>query len=66
VSEEHPVPTGDIWKTSRILLPQSLAALKWKDAFTGAELVPVRSGDTAWLFVGQALKQLPVALLVNG
>jgi (1->4)-alpha-D-glucan 1-alpha-D-glucosylmutase len=66
VSEEHPVPTGDIWKTSRILLPKSLAALKWKDAFTGAELVPVRSGDTAWLFVGQALKQLPVALLVNG
>jgi (1->4)-alpha-D-glucan 1-alpha-D-glucosylmutase len=65
VSEERPVPTGDIWKTSRILLPKSLAALTWKDAFTGAELVPVRSGDTAWLFVGQALKTLPVALLVN-
>jgi (1->4)-alpha-D-glucan 1-alpha-D-glucosylmutase len=65
VGEERPVPIGDAWKTSRVLLPKSFAALTWKDIFTGAELRPVTNGDTSWLFVGQVLKQLPVALLVK-
>jgi (1->4)-alpha-D-glucan 1-alpha-D-glucosylmutase len=66
VSEERPVPIGDAWKTSRLLLPRRLAAMRWKDAFTGAELIPVKNGDSAFFFVGQALKHLPVALLVSG
>jgi (1->4)-alpha-D-glucan 1-alpha-D-glucosylmutase len=64
VTEERPVPLGDMWRTSRIVLPKSLAGLTWRDAFTGTALKPVTSGDSAWLFVGQALKHLPVALLV--
>jgi hypothetical protein len=45
-------------------VPQSLAALTYRDVFTGAEVRPVTSGETAWLFVGQVLKTLPVSLLV--
>jgi (1->4)-alpha-D-glucan 1-alpha-D-glucosylmutase len=65
VSEERPLPLGDTWKTSRVLLPKSLAALTFTDAFTGATLRPVVAGESAWLFVGQALKELPVSLLVT-
>ena len=63
VTAEHPVPLADRWRTSRLHLPKALAALTYRDAFTGAEIRPVTSGDSAWLFVGQALKHLPVALL---
>jgi malto-oligosyltrehalose synthase len=63
VTPEHPVPLADRWRTSRIHLPKSLAGLTYRDVFTGAEIRPVTAGESAWLFVGQALKQLPVALL---
>ena len=56
VSPEHPVPLGDRWRTSRIHLPKSLAGLAYRDVFTGAEIRPATSGDSAWLFVGQVLK----------
>ena len=61
---DHPVPCGDQWKTSRVMLPMSLASLTFTDIFTGAEIKPVVANDSAWLFVGQALKTLPVSLLV--
>jgi (1->4)-alpha-D-glucan 1-alpha-D-glucosylmutase len=64
VTAEQPVPLGDRWLTSRVLLPKSLAGLTYRDAFTGADIRPVTSGEGSWLFVGQALKQLPVALLL--
>lgn len=64
VSAEHPVPLGDRWRTSRVHLPNSLAALTYRDVFTGAVIRPATSGDHAWLFVGQALMSLPVALLM--
>ena len=60
---EHPVPLGDRWRTSRVHLPKALAGLTYRDAFTGAEIRPVLSGDNAWIFIGQALKHLPVTLL---
>jgi (1->4)-alpha-D-glucan 1-alpha-D-glucosylmutase len=66
LTAEHAVPLGDRWRTSRVHLPKALAALTYRDAFTGAEIRPVTGGDDAWLFVGEALKQLPVALLVAG
>jgi len=62
---ERPLPLADIWKTTRVLLPPSLAALTYTDVFTGLELRPARHNDTAWLFVGQALRVLPVALLTS-
>jgi (1->4)-alpha-D-glucan 1-alpha-D-glucosylmutase len=64
VDAEHPVPLGDMWKTSRVLLPKPLAGLVYRDVFTGAEIKPVMAHESAWLFVGQVLKTLPVALLV--
>jgi (1->4)-alpha-D-glucan 1-alpha-D-glucosylmutase len=64
VDAGHPAPMGDMWRTSRVMLPKALAALTYRDAITGAEIRPVRAQDSAWLFVGQALKTLPVALLV--
>ena len=62
---ERPVPLADTWKTARILLPPPLAALTYTDVFTGAELKPAKHNDSAWLFVGQALRVLPVALLTS-
>jgi (1->4)-alpha-D-glucan 1-alpha-D-glucosylmutase len=64
VSAERPIPLGDAWRTSRVLLPKSLGSMTFTDAFTGATLRPVMTGETAWLFVGQVLQALPVALLV--
>ena len=62
--DEHPLPVGDRWRTSRILLPEALAGLTFVDCFTGEKLRPVMSGEGAWLFAGQVLGTLPVALLV--
>jgi (1->4)-alpha-D-glucan 1-alpha-D-glucosylmutase len=64
ITAEYPVPLADRWRTSRVHVPKSLAALTYRDVFTGAEVRPVTSGETAWLFVGQVLKRLPVSLLV--
>jgi (1->4)-alpha-D-glucan 1-alpha-D-glucosylmutase len=64
VSADHPLPLGDRWTTSRVHLPASLAGRTYRDVFTGEEIRPVIAGEHAWLFVGQALKHLPVALLV--
>jgi (1->4)-alpha-D-glucan 1-alpha-D-glucosylmutase len=64
IDAAHPVPLGEMWKTSRVMLPKSLAGLTYRDAFTGAEIKAVEANESAWLFAGQALKTLPVALLV--
>ena len=61
---ERPIPCGDMWKTSRVLLPRSLAGLTYRDVFTGVDIKPVMANESAWLFVGQVLKTLPVSLLV--
>lgn len=66
VSAERPVPLGETWRTSRVLLPKALAPLTFTDVFTGMTLRPVVAGESAWLFVGQALQTLPVSLLVAG
>jgi (1->4)-alpha-D-glucan 1-alpha-D-glucosylmutase len=60
----HPVPVGDVWKTSRVMLPVALAGLTYRDAFTGATVVPARSADRGWFLVGQVLETLPVSLLI--
>jgi (1->4)-alpha-D-glucan 1-alpha-D-glucosylmutase len=65
VTAERPLPTGDVWRTSRVLLPPALAASTFTDVFTGATCRPVTAGSGSWLFVGQVLDVLPVALLVT-
>ncbi|MDQ3346373.1 MAG: malto-oligosyltrehalose synthase [Acidobacteriota bacterium] len=59
-----PVPIGgECWKTSRVLLPPALAHRTFRHELTGAELRPTRSGDAAWIFLGEAFQTLPVAIL---
>jgi (1->4)-alpha-D-glucan 1-alpha-D-glucosylmutase len=65
ITPDRPVPLADAWRTARVLLPPSLSALSYTDVFTGASLKPARNSGSAWLFVGQALKHLPVALLLS-
>jgi len=65
VDADHRMPVGDVWKTARVLLPPPLAGLAWRDAFTGAEVRAAATGESAWIFVGQALRTLPVSLLVS-
>jgi hypothetical protein len=62
---EHPAPVGDRWKTSRVMLPPALAAVTYRDAFTGLERRATTSSTQSWLFVGEIFDVLPVALLVN-
>jgi len=65
VSAERPLPVGEAWRTSRIMLPPALGALSYTDAITGAAIRPVITASASWLFVGQTLSVLPVALLVS-
>jgi (1->4)-alpha-D-glucan 1-alpha-D-glucosylmutase len=64
VSRDLPFPlSGPAWKTSRILLPQSLEQRTFRDVITGAEVRPVSAGTDSWIFVGQLFERVPVAVL---
>ena len=65
ITAERPLPTGDVWRTSRVLLPPPLASLTFTDVFTGCTHRPVSSASESWLFVGQVFDVLPVALLIG-
>jgi (1->4)-alpha-D-glucan 1-alpha-D-glucosylmutase len=63
VSDSAPLPLGgDAWKTSRILLPPELTGV-FRNALTGAEILPASAGDDRWLFAGQLFETTPVAIL---
>lgn len=67
VSAERPSPLGgDCWKTSRIFLPESLRSRTFRNVFTGDDVKPTEGAGQAWLFVGEVLHRLPVALLRTG
>jgi maltooligosyltrehalose synthase len=64
VSDDKPVPLGgDCWKTSRLMLPPQLRDRVFRDAITGAEIRPASSGDSGWIFLGEAFQTLPIAIL---
>jgi (1->4)-alpha-D-glucan 1-alpha-D-glucosylmutase len=64
VRADAPVPLGgDCWKTSRVLLPDSLRDRTYRNVFTGDEVRVAMSGDRGWLFVGGLFDKLPVAIL---
>jgi (1->4)-alpha-D-glucan 1-alpha-D-glucosylmutase len=64
VSDDQPLPLGGTaWKTSRIMLPPELAGRRFRDAITGAEIVPTSAGEESWIFAGQAFETIPVAIL---
>jgi hypothetical protein len=58
-------PLGQMWKTSRVLLPPSLNGRNFVDAFSGRAMSVARGSDLAWIFAGEALKTCPAALLVE-
>jgi (1->4)-alpha-D-glucan 1-alpha-D-glucosylmutase len=61
---EQPLPLGgDCWKTSRVILPSALSDREFLDVITGAAIRPTRSAESAWIFIGEALQSLPVAIL---
>ncbi len=66
IDEDHPVPIGNRWRTSRVLLPASFSGLTFTDCFSGAEIRPTTGGGDTWLFAGQVLSMLPVAMLIGG
>ncbi len=64
MTTEHPVPLGgDVWKTSRVLLPPELAGRTFRHAITGTEVTSTTAGDDTWLFAGQIFEHVPVGIL---
>ena len=63
VTPEQPLPLGECWKTSRVMLPAAVRDREFQDVVTGATIRPARGADRAWLFVGDALRVLPVSML---
>jgi (1->4)-alpha-D-glucan 1-alpha-D-glucosylmutase len=64
VTARHPAPLGgECWKTSRVMLPPALVNRDFRDIITGADIRPTRLGEQAWIFLGEALQTLPVAIL---
>jgi (1->4)-alpha-D-glucan 1-alpha-D-glucosylmutase len=64
-SDVRPFPVGESWKTSRVLLPPPLADRTYRNLFTGEEIRPTRTAEESWLFAGEALSVLPVAILLG-
>ncbi|OFW07992.1 MAG: malto-oligosyltrehalose synthase [Acidobacteria bacterium RIFCSPLOWO2_02_FULL_67_36] len=61
---DHPLPLGgDCWRTSRVLLPESLRHRTFRHVLTGAEIRPTTAGDTAWMFLGEIFQTIPVGIL---
>lgn len=57
-------PIGTAWATSRVLLPAGEQVTAWRDILTGAELTVAETSAERWIFLSQALRTLPVAVLV--
>lgn len=58
-------PLGQTWQTSRVLLPDSLKSRRFRDLLSGRTVPVTSAGETAWVFVGEALHACPAALLVE-
>jgi (1->4)-alpha-D-glucan 1-alpha-D-glucosylmutase len=61
------LPLGSaVWENTLIELPRDERKRHvWRNVLDGAQLQPVRQGDTAGILVAQALAQFPVALLTT-
>jgi (1->4)-alpha-D-glucan 1-alpha-D-glucosylmutase len=65
-ASEHAFPVGpDFWKTSRVLLPPQLAARSYRNALTGERIEPTETATQRWIFAGEALRVLPIAMLLS-
>jgi (1->4)-alpha-D-glucan 1-alpha-D-glucosylmutase len=62
--QDMPAPLGgESWKTTRVLLPETLRGRSYRNVLTGAEIRPTIAADSSWIFVGEAFEKLPVAML---
>jgi (1->4)-alpha-D-glucan 1-alpha-D-glucosylmutase len=63
---ESPAPLGgEHWRTSRVMLPQSLRDRTFRHALTGAEIRPTRHNDSAWIFLGEIFQHVPGGMLIT-
>jgi (1->4)-alpha-D-glucan 1-alpha-D-glucosylmutase len=66
IDDQHPMPVGvDRWKTTRVLLPPSMAKRTFQHVLTGATITPVMTDSQAWVFAGQLFETVPVGMLVG-
>ncbi len=64
VTDQSPLPLGgDCWKTSRVLIPESLRGRTFRGIFTGEEVRPANGSYSGWMFAGEIFEKLPVAML---
>jgi (1->4)-alpha-D-glucan 1-alpha-D-glucosylmutase len=64
MADDNLWPVGaPAWATSRVLLPPALAERRWTNALTGRNVPVMAHPDQPSLFVADALRDLPVALL---
>jgi (1->4)-alpha-D-glucan 1-alpha-D-glucosylmutase len=64
ISNGHLAPLGgDVWKTSRVMLPRELHERTFHHELTGAEIRPTRAGESAWIFLGEVFQTVPVGIL---
>lgn len=62
ISEEFPFPAGEeVWKDTKIILPEELKNLKWQDVFTGKTF----SDSDSELKTGNIINMLPVSVLYS-
>ena len=63
-ASSHTLPLGgEAWKTSRILLPPELAGRTFTNLLTGESIRPTTTDQETWLFAGQLMAHVPVAIL---
>jgi (1->4)-alpha-D-glucan 1-alpha-D-glucosylmutase len=66
LGSEARVPLGsDVWKTSRVLLPQELAGRRFRHEITGAEVQPITASGRTGLLLGQVFEHVPVGILTT-
>jgi (1->4)-alpha-D-glucan 1-alpha-D-glucosylmutase len=63
--DETAQPRGEIWRTSRILLPEGAPEGPWRNLFTGEDSRAMSYRAESWVFAGDALRRLPVGLLFS-
>jgi (1->4)-alpha-D-glucan 1-alpha-D-glucosylmutase len=60
------LPVGpNVWRTSRVRVPQGLAAARYRNVVTGETTRLVHSRGESWILLGEVLATAPVAMLVR-
>jgi maltooligosyltrehalose synthase len=61
--EGHEIPVGpEVWRDTRLILPEELSGLTYRHVFTGARL---KSDDAGSVLAADLFRTCPVALLVT-